>query len=260
MNQYINKPTPAFVAASWAALFAGGAAYGIGLFNADMLLNEKGYYLVLILYGLFSAVSLQKIIRDKIEGMHVTHIYYGLCWASVAICIALLAVGVQPRDRDAADDAAQHGQERGLAVVALDGKVAGRIPLRRGHAVHHTAVFACAARDLDAELLHSVNRHIHVGAALVGGQYLDAALGLHQRRGKQQTADELAGHVAGQGEPAGTQPSKDRDALGRLLKLQALALKQHLVDGLRAVKQPPRAGKAHLLGRQAEQRDHEPQC
>ena len=65
---------------------------------------------------------------------------------------------------------------------------------------------------------------------------------------------------AGQGEPAGTQPSKDRDALGRLLKLQALALKQHLVDGLRAVKQPPRAGKAHLLGRQAEQRDHEPQC
>lgn len=94
MNQYINKPTPAFVAASWAALFAGGAAYGIGLFNADMLLNEKGYYLVLILYGLFSAVSLQKIIRDKIEGMHVTHIYYGLCWASVAICIALLAVGL----------------------------------------------------------------------------------------------------------------------------------------------------------------------
>ena len=151
-------------------------------------------------------------------------------------------------------------QERGLAVVALDGKVAGRIPLRRGHAVHHTAVFACAARDLDAKLLHSVNRHIHVGVALVGGQHLDAALGLHQRRGKQQTADELAGHVAGQGEPAGTQPSKDRDALGRLLKLQALALKQHLVDGLRAVKQPPRAGKAHFLGRQAEQRDHESQC
>jgi uncharacterized membrane protein YiaA len=94
MNQYINKPTPAFVAASWVALLAGGAAYCIGLFNANMMLNEKGYYLILILYGLFAAVSLQKIIRDKLEGVHVTHIYYGLCWASVAICIFLLAVGL----------------------------------------------------------------------------------------------------------------------------------------------------------------------
>ena len=51
-------------------------------------------YLILILYGLFSSVSLQKIIRDKLEGVHVTHIYYGLCWASVAICIALLAIGL----------------------------------------------------------------------------------------------------------------------------------------------------------------------
>lgn len=94
MNQYINKPTPAFVAASWVALLAGGAAYCIGLFNANMMLNEKGYYLILILYGLFAAVSLQKIIRDKLEGVHVTHIYYGLCWASVAICIFLLGVGL----------------------------------------------------------------------------------------------------------------------------------------------------------------------
>ena len=94
MNQYINKPTPAFVAASWVALLAGGAAYCIGLFNANMMLNEKGYYLILILYGLFAAVSLQKIIRDKLEGVHVTHIYYGLCWTSVAICIFLLAIGL----------------------------------------------------------------------------------------------------------------------------------------------------------------------
>ena len=94
MNQYINKPTPAFVAASWVALLAGAATYCIGLFNADLLLNEKGYYLILILYGLFSSVSLQKIIRDKLEGVHVTHIYYGLCWASVTICIALLAIGL----------------------------------------------------------------------------------------------------------------------------------------------------------------------
>lgn len=94
MDQFINKPTPAFIAASWVALLAGAVAYMVGSFNADMLLNEKGYYLILILYGLFSAVSLQKIIRDRLEGMHVTPIYFGLCWASVIICIVLLAMGL----------------------------------------------------------------------------------------------------------------------------------------------------------------------
>ena len=94
MNQYINKPTPAFIAVSWVALLAGAAAYCVGLFNAQILLNEQGYDLILILYGLFSAVSLQKVVRDKLEGQPVTAIYYGLCWASVVICIVLLALGL----------------------------------------------------------------------------------------------------------------------------------------------------------------------
>ena len=94
MDTYINKPTPAFIAASWVALLAGAAAYIVGLFNAQMMLNEKGYYLILILYGLFSAVSLQKVVRDKLEGTHVTPIYFGLCWASVVICLVLLALGL----------------------------------------------------------------------------------------------------------------------------------------------------------------------
>ena len=94
MDTYINKPTPAFIAASWVALLAGVAAYIVGLFNAQMMLNEKGYYLILILYGLFSAVSLQKVVRDKLEGTDVTPIYFGLCWASVVICLVLLALGL----------------------------------------------------------------------------------------------------------------------------------------------------------------------
>ena len=173
--------------------------------------------------------------------------------------IALLAVGVQPRDGDAADHTAQHRQKRRLTVVALHGKITGHIPLRRSHTVHHAAVFARAGRHLDTELLHGIQRQIHIGMALVGGQHLDAALGLHQRRGKQQAADKLARHIAGQGKPAGAQPPKDRDAVRALLKAQALPVKQHLVHRLRAVKQTPRAGKLHLLGCQAEQRDHEPQ-
>lgn len=94
MSQYINKPTPAFIAASWVALILGAVVFCIGLFNANMMLNEKGFYLILLLYGLFSSVSLQKIIRDRLEGMHVTAIYFGLCWASVVICLVLLAIGL----------------------------------------------------------------------------------------------------------------------------------------------------------------------
>ncbi|MCL6236066.1 YiaA/YiaB family protein [Acinetobacter sp. ANC 5579] len=94
MSQYINKPTPAFTAASWCALILGAVVFCIGLFNANMMLNEKGFYLILLLYGLFSSVSLQKIIRDRLEGMHVTAIYFGLCWASVIICLVLLAIGL----------------------------------------------------------------------------------------------------------------------------------------------------------------------
>lgn len=75
-------------------LIAGAEAYMIGLWNAEMLLNEKGHYLILILYGLFTAVSLQKIVRDKLEGIHVTAIYFGLCCASIAICITLLTIGL----------------------------------------------------------------------------------------------------------------------------------------------------------------------
>lgn len=94
MDHYINKPTSAFIAASWVALLAGAAAYFVGLFNADMQLNEKGYYLVVILYALFAAVSLQKVVRDRLEGVEVTALYYALCWVSIMICIALLAMGL----------------------------------------------------------------------------------------------------------------------------------------------------------------------
>ncbi|RZL67142.1 MAG: hypothetical protein EOP77_05765, partial [Variovorax sp.] len=41
MATKFQKPTGAFVAASWAALFIGAAVYLIGLFNATMQLNEK---------------------------------------------------------------------------------------------------------------------------------------------------------------------------------------------------------------------------
>ena len=94
MNTIAQKPSFAFVAASWVALLAGVVAYLIGLWNAGMQLNEKGYYFAVLMYGLFSAISVQKSVRDRLEGIPVTGIYYGVAWASVLIAIVLLVVGL----------------------------------------------------------------------------------------------------------------------------------------------------------------------
>ncbi len=94
MNTGLQKPTAAFVGASWAALAAGVITYLAGLWNAQMQLNEQGYYFTLLMYGLFAAVSLQKSVRDRLEGIPVTALYFGLCWLSLATALLLLAVGL----------------------------------------------------------------------------------------------------------------------------------------------------------------------
>jgi uncharacterized membrane protein YiaA len=88
------QPSPAFVAASWAALLAGVTAYNIGLWNAEMALNEKGYYFTVLMYGLFAAISVQKSVRDRLEGIPVTNLYYGISWVSVLLTVVLLTVGL----------------------------------------------------------------------------------------------------------------------------------------------------------------------
>lgn len=89
-----QKPSNAFIAASWVALFSGSIAYCVGLWNAEMLLNEKGYYFTVLMYGLFSAISLQKAVRDQLEGIKVTMIYYGLSWFSTILSVLLLVIGL----------------------------------------------------------------------------------------------------------------------------------------------------------------------
>ena len=91
MNQ---KPSNAFVGASWVALGTGMIGYFVGLWRSDMQLNEKGYYFTVIMYGLFSVVSLQKSVRDRLEDLPVTDIYYGLSWFSTILAIVLLISGL----------------------------------------------------------------------------------------------------------------------------------------------------------------------
>lgn len=89
-----QSPSAAFVGAAWTALAAGMLAFVVGLWNAEMQLNERGYYFTLLLFGLFAAVSLQKSVRDRAEGIPVTSLYYGLCWCAVASALALLFIGL----------------------------------------------------------------------------------------------------------------------------------------------------------------------
>lgn len=95
MNLGNQKTSFAFLAASWMALAVGILAYFIGLWNASMQLNEKGYYFVILMYGLFAAVSVQKSVRDKAEGIPVTSIYFGMSWFSVILSVLLLAIGLK---------------------------------------------------------------------------------------------------------------------------------------------------------------------
>ncbi len=92
--QTVQRPTAAFVGAAWVAMLIGAGAYLAGLFNSTMPLNEKGYYLTVLLYGLFSAVSLQKSVRDRMEGTPVTGMYFALCWISTLLALGLLGVGL----------------------------------------------------------------------------------------------------------------------------------------------------------------------
>jgi uncharacterized membrane protein YiaA len=123
------RPSPAFVAASWAALFIGAGAYLIGLWNAALALNEKGYYFTLLMYGLFAAVSLQKSVRDRAEGIRVTGIYYSLCWVSVLSALLLLAVGLM----NATMALSEKGFYAMAFVLSLFAAVAVQKNVRDGH-------------------------------------------------------------------------------------------------------------------------------
>ena len=95
---YNHNPTHAFIGAYWSALLIGMVAYCIGLWNADMELNEKGYYFTILLFGLFSVISVQKAVRDKLENIQVTEMYYGISWFTSIASIVLLSIGLWNAD------------------------------------------------------------------------------------------------------------------------------------------------------------------
>ncbi len=51
MDNKISTYSPAFSIVSWIALVGGIVTYLLGLWNAEMQLNEKGYYFAVLVLG-----------------------------------------------------------------------------------------------------------------------------------------------------------------------------------------------------------------
>lgn len=131
MTQVVSqKPSAAFIAASWVALGIGMIGYLVGLFSAEMMLNEKGYYFTILMYGLFAVISVQKSVRDRLENIPVTDIYYGISWFSTILSVILLTVGLW--------NASMLPSEKGFYafafILALFGAVAVQKNTRDSHA------------------------------------------------------------------------------------------------------------------------------
>jgi len=93
-NIQLTKPSSPYVAATYVSMGVGVLGFLIGLWNATMQLNEKGYYFTLLAFGLFSAVSLQKCVRDKAEGIRVSNTYVSICYFAIVLALLLLTVGL----------------------------------------------------------------------------------------------------------------------------------------------------------------------
>ena len=115
--------TAAFRFAAVAALLLGAGGIAVGLWNATMPLNEKGYYFALLLFGLFAAVSLQKTVRDRLEDVPTTDLYYGLCWVALGSAIALTVIGLW--------NAALLPSEKGFYIMAYGLALFGAITVQK---------------------------------------------------------------------------------------------------------------------------------
>ena len=96
--EIIQKPTGAYIGATWGVVLIGLLSYCIGLWNASMELNEKGYYFAILLLGIYAVISLQKAVRDKAENIKTSDMYYGISWIMVITSLLLLVIGLRNAD------------------------------------------------------------------------------------------------------------------------------------------------------------------
>jgi uncharacterized membrane protein YiaA len=89
------KPSFAFVALSWIAALAGVVLYGSMLFNSSALTwSDKNFFTAILVFAVYAAISVQKIVRDRLEGVPFTNLYYGVSWLAVIVAIGLFVNGL----------------------------------------------------------------------------------------------------------------------------------------------------------------------
>ncbi|MCC5612542.1 hypothetical protein LC612_39075 [Nostoc sp. CHAB 5834] len=87
--------TSPYTLTAFACLVVGTGGFLFGLTNADTLaLSEKGYYLTLLAFGLFSAISVQKNVRDAEAGLPVPRTYAVLSYFAAGLALFLLGLGL----------------------------------------------------------------------------------------------------------------------------------------------------------------------
>lgn len=67
MQKHRRRNTPAFTILAYFTLVVGVFLFSIGLYNADMELNEKGYYIAVMLLVAVGLILTQKVVRDNAE-------------------------------------------------------------------------------------------------------------------------------------------------------------------------------------------------
>lgn len=68
MQRHRRRNTPAFTVLAYFTFIAGVSMFCIGLYNADNLqLNEKGYYIAVMILVAVGAILTQKVTRDNAE-------------------------------------------------------------------------------------------------------------------------------------------------------------------------------------------------
>jgi uncharacterized membrane protein YiaA len=65
------RNTGAFTGMAYAGLLIGFGMFFIGLYNAPFELNVKGYYIAVMLLISYSAISVQKVVRDNAEDKEI---------------------------------------------------------------------------------------------------------------------------------------------------------------------------------------------
>jgi hypothetical protein len=90
------------------------------------------------MFGLFAVVSVQKSVRDRLEGLPVTDIYYGLCWFATILSILLLIIGLW--------NAMLLPSEKGFYAFAFLLALFGAIAVKPIHAMPAPAAAAIAAQ------------------------------------------------------------------------------------------------------------------